>query len=79
MTEPPVTPTPASDASYTPAQLTKLFKWMAAGDFIAGAVLVAIGLYFEETVASVLGLVLLLSGTAVMAWMIVRGNRPTQL
>ena len=76
MTEPAMTP---SSSSYSPEQLTKLFKWMAAGDFIAGAALVAIGLYFEETVVSAIGLVLLLSGTAVMAWMIVRGNRPTQL
>jgi hypothetical protein len=63
----------------SPQQLTTLFKWMAAGDFIAGAALVAIGLYFDEMVVSAIGLVLLLSGTAVMAWMIVRGNRPTQL
>jgi hypothetical protein len=59
--------------------MTKLFMWMAAGDFIAGAALVAIGLYFEETFVSAIGLLLLLSGTAVMAWMIVRGNRPTEM
>ena len=76
MSEPAMTP---SSSSYSPEQLTRLFKWMAAGDFVAGAALVAIGLYFEETVVSAIGLVLLLSGTAVMAWMIVRGNRPTQL
>ena len=76
MSEPVMTP---SSSSYSPEQLTKLFTWMAAGDFIAGATLVAIGLYFEETVVSVIGLVLLLSGTAVLAWMIVRGNRPTQM
>ena len=62
-----------------PAQLTSLFTWVAVGDFIAGAALVAIGLYFEEPVVSAIGLVLLLSGTAVLAWMIVRGNRPTQM
>ena len=76
MSEPAMTP---SSSSYSPEQLTKLFKWMAAGDFVAGAALVAIGLYFEETVVSAIGLVLLLSGTALMAWMIVRGNRPTQM
>ena len=52
---------------------------MAVGDFVAGAALVAIGLYFDETVVSAIGLLLLLSGTAILAWMIVRGNRPTQL
>ena len=77
MTDPATTPTPSG--SYSPQQLTSLFKWMAAGDFIAGAACVAIGLYFEETMISVIGLVLLLSGTALMAWMIVRGNRPTQV
>ena len=60
MSEPAMTP---SSSSYSPEQLTRLFKWMAAGDFIAGAALVAIGLYFEETVVSAIGLVLLLSGT----------------
>jgi hypothetical protein len=70
---------PAPTGSTTPQQLNSLFTWMAAGDFIAGAALVAVGLYFEETVVSVIGLVLLLSGTAVLAWMIVRGNRPTQM
>ena len=67
-----------SDPTATPP-VTSMFKWMAAGDFVAGAVLVAIGLYFEEMVVTAIGFVLLLSGTAVMAWMIVRGNRPTQL
>jgi hypothetical protein len=67
-----------SDPAATPP-VTSMFKWMAAGDFAAGAALVAIGLYFEEMVVSIIGLFLLLSGTAVMAWMIVRGNRPTQL
>ena len=70
---------PAASGSMSPQQLTALFKWMAAGDFLAGAALVAIGLYFDETVVSAIGLVLLLSGTAVLAWMIVRGNRPTQM
>jgi hypothetical protein len=70
---------PATSGSMNPQQLTTLFKWMAAGDFVAGAALVAIGLYFEETVVSAIGLVLLLSGTAVLAWMIVRGNRPTEM
>lgn len=78
MSDPAMTPQPRS-SSMSPQQLTMLFKWMAAGDFVAGAALVAIGLYFEETVVSAIGLVLLLSGTAVMAWMIVRGNRPTQM
>lgn len=70
---------PVPSRSLNPQQVTSLFKWMAAGDFVAGAVLVAIGLYFDETVISAIGLVLLLSGTAVLAWMIVRGNRPTQM
>jgi hypothetical protein len=70
---------PAPSGSMNPQQLTTLFTWMAAGDFVAGAALVAIGLYFEETVVSAIGLVLLLSGTAVLAWMIVRANRPTQM
>lgn len=65
--------------SLSPQQLTSLFKWMAAGDFVAGAVVVAIGLYAEEMVLSAIGLVLLLSGTAILAWMIVRANRPTPL
>jgi hypothetical protein len=52
---------------------------MAASDFLAGAALVAIGLYFDETVFTAIGLVLLLSATAVLAWMIIRGNRPTQV
>jgi hypothetical protein len=78
MTDPAMTPPPRS-GSLTPQQLTTLFKWMAAGDFVAGAALVAIGLYFEETVVSAIGLVLLVSGTAVLAWMIVRGNRPTPM
>lgn len=70
---------PGPTRSLNSRQLTSLFTWMAAGDFLAGAALVAIGLYFEETVISAIGLVLLLSGTAVLAWMIVRGNRPTQM
>jgi hypothetical protein len=70
---------PEPSRSLSSQQLTSLFKWMAAGDFLAGAVLVAIGLSFDETVISAIGLVLLLSGTAVLAWMIVRGNRPTQM
>ena len=78
MTDPAMTPPPAS-RSLSSTQLTSLFKWMAAGDFVAGAAVVAIGLYFDEISVSLIGLVLLLSGTAVMAWMIVRGNRPTQL
>jgi hypothetical protein len=76
MSEPAMTPPSSSLSSQ---QATTLFKWMAACDFVGGATLVAIGLYFEETVVSAIGLVLLLSGTAVMAWMIVRGNRPTEL
>jgi hypothetical protein len=78
MTDPAMTPQPGS-GSMSSQQLTTLFKWMAAGDFVAGAALVAIGLYFEEIVVSAIGLVLLLSGTAVLAWMIVRANRPTQM
>ena len=78
MTDPAMTPPPTS-GTMSSSQMTTLFKWMAAGDFVAGAALVAIGLYFDEVTVSAIGLVLLLSGTAVMAWMIVRGNRPTQM
>lgn len=70
---------PARSGSMNPQRLTSLFIWMAAGDFVAGAVLIAIGLYFEEAVISAFGLVLLLFGTAVLAWMMVRRNRPTQM
>ncbi len=70
---------PVPAGSTNAQQLTSLFKWMAAGDLVAGAALVAIGLYFDETVVSAIGLVLLLSGTAVLAWMIVRANRPTPM
>ena len=76
MSDPAATP---PSTSLNSQQATALFKWMAAGDFVAGAALVAIGLYFEEMVVTVIGFFLLLSGTAVMAWMIVRGNRPTEL
>lgn len=75
MTDPAMPP----DSSATGQQLNKVFLLAAATDLLTGLVLVGIGLRQDETTLTLVGLLLALGGTAVVAWLIVRGNRPTQL
>ncbi len=60
-------------------ELNKVFMLAAATDLLLGLVLVGVGLAQDESVLVVIGAALAVLGTAVTSWLIVRGNRPTEL
>ena len=69
-----------ADPAITPAkQLNRVFLFAAAIDVLAGLVLLALGLSMDEQALMVAGVVLALSGTGVLSWLIIRTSRPGQL
>lgn len=58
---------------------SKLFGLVALSDLLIGLVLAGVGVATDNQVLSIVGVALLLSGGAVLAWVIVSRNRPESL
>jgi hypothetical protein len=65
---------PASES--LPAQTAKILGLTALVDLLAGLVLAVIGLVQDQQTLAIVGVVLLLSGGGLLAWVTMMRNKP---
>jgi hypothetical protein len=70
---------PVSDTAGRQPQTTKLLGFAACIDLLLGAVLSVIGVSRDMTAFSIVGVLLLLSGGGMLAWVVWMRNKPEPL